>query len=182
MIFHSKSSIAFLLFLSAAIISLSGCDKHEHSQSQELITTLKLTFAQPGQTAKTFVFKDLDGVGGTAPTIDAVALAPNSTYTLAVEVLNESASPVEDITEEVQAEKDDHLFVYKVAGGANLTVTATDTDSKGKPVGLAATVTTGAASSGTLTVSLKHQPDKSAADPSQTGETDVEATFNVQIK
>ena len=63
-----------------------------------------------------------------------------------------------------------------------------DTDSNNRPVGLASRVTTGAAGSGTLTITLLHEPDKAASgvadgDPSNAGgATDIEVTFDVTVQ
>ncbi|MBK7870006.1 MAG: hypothetical protein IPJ74_04585 [Saprospiraceae bacterium] len=60
--------------------------------------------------------------------------------------------------------------------------TIQDMDENGKPLGLVSTLKTGAAGNGTLKISLKHEPDKDAANACNTGETDAEQTFNVVIK
>lgn len=167
--------------IGAGALFFSSCDRNEDDNQEELITTVELTFSRAGQADQVFTFKDEDGAGGKSPVIDDIVLAANTAYTVKVSVLNESISPAEDITEEIEAEKDAHLFVYQVSG-ANATFSATDTDSKGKPVGLNAAVTTAGASSGTLKLTLKHEADKSAAEPLNTGETDVEATFVLKIQ
>ena len=66
--------------------------------------------------------------------------------------------------------------------GANIQIADADVDSNGKPFRLETVWTTGAASSGTVNVVLKHEPDKSAADPNATGETDFDVTFPVTIQ
>lgn len=180
MIQHLKF-LSLLAGFAALVATFSSCDRDKEDNEEELITTVKLTFSRSGETDKVFTFKDSDGAGGNAPVIDEILLAPNATYTVSVAVLNESVTPAENITEEIETEKDAHLFVYSVSG-AKVTFAATDTDSAGKPVGLTATATTAAASTGSLTLTLKHEADKSAAEPLNTGETDVEATFVVKIQ
>jgi hypothetical protein len=88
---------------------------------------------------------------------------------------------VKDFTPEIIAEKDEHLFIYKVTG-ANLTISDLSKDTKGKDFGQTATFKTGVASSGTLQIVLKHNADKSTSDPSKTGETDLDITFPVVVK
>jgi hypothetical protein len=63
-----------------------------------------------------------------------------------------------------------------------------DVDGNGKPLGLQTTVVTGDVSTGTLTITLRHEPDKSAAGVSggdltnAGGETDIEVTFDVTVQ
>ena len=62
-----------------------------------------------------------------------------------------------------------------------------DVDSNGKPLGISHTLSTDHFGSGTLTVILIHEPDKSAAgvangDPTNAGgETDVQAEFEITV-
>ena len=103
-------------------------------------------------------------------------------------VLNELEDPADNITAEVQAEDEDHQFFYTPTNNI-ATIAYTDQDANGNPVGLTFTVTTTAATTGNLTVVLRHEPNKSATGVSDGditnagGETDIEVTFtgiNVQ--
>ena len=68
-----------------------------------------------------------------------------------------------------------------------MAVTYADADGNGRPVGLTSIWTVGAASNGTITVTLRHEPDKGAAGVSAGditnagGETDIEVTFPLVI-
>ena len=65
--------------------------------------------------------------------------------------------------------------------GANLTVDITDQDDNGLDVGLSTTWTTGDASTGSLSIELRHQPD--VKDGTCTpGDTDVLATFDIVVQ
>lgn len=183
-----KSIFKFLTFaiLATALVSVSACKKDDDDtevpSEQEVITTVQLKFTtEDGSDFDTFVFSDEDGPGGDAPIIDDIELGANETYELEIDFIDRSnpADP-EFITEEVQDEAEEHLVCFDVAS-ANVTVTAKDQDTNGDPLGLISTVTTGDAGQGTLTISLKHEPTKSASDPCSTGETDVEATFVINI-
>lgn len=166
-------------------LTLAGCskDKDEVSNEEELITTVSLRFQEIG-TANVFVatFRDTDGEGGNPPSIDEIVLKPNANYSCSVELLNESVSPAEDITEEVQEEADDHEL-YFIPAGANITINRVDLDSKSLPVGLSSTWQTGAASAGTVRVVLKHKPGtKAAGDPVTKGETDIDLNFTTKVQ
>jgi len=173
-----------------AVISLTSCEKEdpEVPNEEELITTLVYTLTpDAGGTAVEFRFTDLDGDGGNAPVITNGTLAANTTYSGAVMFLNETETPAENITEEVAEEAKEHQVFFTVSG-ANATVSYSDADADGNPIGLASSLVTGAASSGTLSVVLRHEPNKSAAGVSDGditnagGETDIEVTFDVTVQ
>lgn len=183
-----KTQLRFgLIAAMVAVISVAGCKKDKalpEVDEEELITTLRLKFVNKAVATdiRTFTYKDIDGDGGNAPVIDEIMLAANSTYTLTVDaVLNESASPAEDIKEEIEEEAEDHLFVYKPSTGLNLTVNITDKDSKNLPIGLEADAIAAAASTGKLQVLLRHQPGSKNGTETPGG-TDIDATFNVKIQ
>lgn len=165
---------------------LAGCKKKNTGEEneEELITTVKLTLTPVGGgSALVYSWKDVDGVGGNAPVIQTITLAPSKIYNCAVQFLNESVTPAEDITPEVVAEGIDHQVYYAVSGGANLTVAGFNTDGNGLPLGTTASFTTAAASTGILKITLKHKPGvKAAGDLVTKGETDVEVDMPVVIQ
>jgi hypothetical protein len=189
-----KHFLKFMLVATGALVlTVSGCKKddhdHDHDNEQELITTVNVVFTPAGGgTPVTFSFVDLDGDGGNAPVITNGTLAANTSYTVATTFLNESETPAEDITEEVRAEGKEHQVFYQVQSGLNLTVTYNDADADNRPIGLINNAAAGAASTGSLTVVLRHEPNKAAANVANGnianagGETDVEVTFNVTIQ
>ncbi len=187
-----KHFLKFMLMATGALmLTVSGCkkDDHDHDHEQELITTVNVVFTPVGGgTPVTFSFVDLDGDGGNAPVITNGTLAANTDYTFTTTFLNESETPAEDITEEVRVKGDEHQIFYQVQSGLNLTITYNDTDANGKPIGLNGNASTGGASTGNLTVTLRHEPNKSAANVANGditnagGETDAEITFSVTIQ
>lgn len=152
-------------------------------EEEELITTLHLTFTDSTGVlpVKTFTFKDEDGPGGNAPSIfDSILLQENTTYLVAISLLNESVTPVEDITAEIQAENDEHFFCFNSTIPGNCEITRTDSDGTYE-VGLASKWKTLAAATGSIEVKLKHQPgikDGTCAP----GETDIEINFPLIIQ
>ena len=172
----------FLFFAFLAFISFS-CEKDttgDPDNEQELITAVSITFTPASGAARSFKWTDKDGAGGLAPVIESITLAANTSYTISTSFLDESKSPVVNITAEIQDESNDHLVCYVPSGSAPA-VQITDTDKKKNPLGLAGTAKTTAAGNGSLKISLKHQPDKKSTTPCSTGETDVEVTFPVTI-
>ena len=173
------------LFLTAGALLWTGCEKDDDEgpdNEEELITTVRLTFTDGAGNSSVFNFSDTDGIGGNPPVAEDIILAPNTAYVLSMEFLDESnPTDVADITEEIKAEATEHLVCFDFAPPISA-ITRIDQDGDGKPLGLESDCTTGDAGSGALTVSLKHQPDKANANPCSTGETDVEATFEVIVQ
>lgn len=182
--------MAFGIFFFSVALTACNKDDDPEENEEELITTMKLTFvdAAGGSAPITYQYKDLDGDGGNAPTADEIVLAPSKTYNVTVQLLNETVTPAEDITTEVQAEADAHRFYYEPSGTANITVAGLNNDTNGVPVGITSVWTTGAAATGSIVVTLRHYagnpPNKASADPvdSPKSSTDVVGTFNTKIQ
>lgn len=186
------------LFVGLVAASLTACkkDKEETPKPQpvpvneeELITTLILTFtdaATPGNVYE-LRFTDQDGDNGMAPEITGDTLPAGTTLQLAVRVLDESGATPEEITDEILLEDEEHQFFFQVTD-ADLQIAYADADADGQPVGLSNVATTGAASTGSLRVTLIHEPVKTAAGVSAGlidnagGETDIEVTLPVVIQ
>ena len=156
-----NQKLTWVLMLGATVL-LSQCknaDNPEPEDPNELITTVRLHFTEQGTTTPvTFTWRDPDGEGGNPPTqFDAITLKANTTYTLTVGLLDESKTPAEDITEEIEEKKDEHLFVYTASPASLLTYTYGDRDGRNLPVGLTGTARTGNAGTGTFKVQLRHQ-------------------------
>lgn len=184
-----KTIFKFLPIVLFTVI-LSSCSNDDDNppppvNEEELITTVVYTLTNNANNADvvTLRFTDLDGEGGADGTFNISGpFSANATYTGEMQLLNETETPAEDITEEVEDESDEHEFFY--VNTAGLTIAKTDTDGNGNPVGIDTTVTTGAAGNGTLTVILKHEPTKpndGTADDAG-GSTDVEVTFSIQVQ
>ena len=173
-----------------AAVMLASCksddadlDDDQHDHEEEVITDVKLTFTDQAGIlpAQTFTFSDPDGVGGNDPVVfDTIQLADSNVYIVSVAFWNGSEDPAEDLTSEVEEEKDEHLLCFN-QGGAVLTIELTDLDNNNLPVGLASKWTTGAAETGSVIVALKHQPDVKDGTCSP-GETDIEVNFPLKIQ
>ena len=96
-----------ILFISSLVfISCSDDDDPIPVNEEEVITTMTATLTPTGGgTAIVLKTQDLDGDGPNAPVITVSnSLAINTVYTGVMEVLNETETPAEDITEEVLEE------------------------------------------------------------------------------
>ncbi|MEN8857500.1 MAG: type 1 periplasmic binding fold superfamily protein [Flavobacteriaceae bacterium] len=179
--------LSFIAF--AAVLSCNDNDDPIIINEEEVITTVTATLTPVGGgTIITLQSRDLDGDGPNDPVITISGnLAPNTTYSGAIEVLNETVTPAENITEEVEEEGDEHQFFFTPTNNV-VTVAYADMDINGDPIGIEFTLRTTNASSGNLTVTLIHEPNKNAAGVSSGditnagGETDAEATFAIGVQ
>ena len=186
----SKIQTIIATLFVAAILIMSSCKKDDPviPNPEEVITTLKYTLTpNGGGTPIVLSFQDLDGDGGNAPIIIGGTLDANATYTGAMVLLNEQETPVDNITAEINEENKDHQFFFE-STISGLSVDYTDSDADGHPVGLETSLTTTDAGTGTLKITLRHQPNKSANGASDGditnvgGETDIEVTFEVDVQ
>ena len=77
----------------------------------------------------------------------------------------------------------DHQFFYTIGSGLNVTTSYENNDSEGNPLGTEFTLVAGAASSGDLTFTLRHEPTKPNTGLDDAGgETDISVTFNLTIE
>ena len=146
------------------------------------ITTVRLTFTNQNDLndVVTVNWKDLDGSGGNAPTIDNLKLKAGVIYNMKAEFLDEVNN--KDVTQEIKAEAGDYQVFYTIIPNALLAIAVTDKDPGNKDLGLEGTVTVQGASgdNGLLRVTLKHQPGNKDANIN-TGATASEAEFPVDI-
>lgn len=178
--------VNFLVTAIFAIITLASCsndDAPEEVHEEEVITTMTVTLTPDGGgTAITLQARDLDGDGTYTPTVSG-DLAAGVTYDGAIELLNETENPAEDITEEVEEEDDEHQFFYTVGSGLDVTTTYANFDGDGNPLGTEFTLVAGAASSGNITFTLRHEPTKPNTGLGDAGgETDITVTFAVTVQ
>lgn len=179
------------LIISMMLVLLSSCDKDpDPVNEEELITTLEYTLTpRDGGDVVKLTFKDLDGDGGNAPTITSSPLKSGKVYDATLMLLNESESPSENITKEIEGEDEEHQFFFEVSPSIVpvINVAYNDKDGNNNPVGLKSIVTTTAIGNGTLKITLRHEPIKTATGVSNGfianagGETDIEVTFNISI-
>ena len=126
---------------------------------------------------------DSDGDGPLAPVVTDGVLAANTTYSVRLEFLNELEDPAEDITEEIEEEDLEHQVFYSVGGDLNVGVEYANFDSEENPLGTLFTLTTNEAGSGTITITLIHEPMKpNDGLATAGGSTDIEVTFNVSVE
>lgn len=175
------------LFLSilCAVVLLSSCKKADDptpaANEEELITDLTVTFTNKANSSEviTMTFSDPDGADGPQSGTTKISgnLSANATYNVAVKLENKSGAQAEDITAEVKEEGAEHQIFYSTTGNLQFQ-SYTDKDANGNPIGVTTTFSTGIASTATLKITLKHQPNiKTASTTVADGETDIEVNF-----
>lgn len=175
------------LLVIPVLFSTSCSNDDAPVNEEEVITTVTITLVGGGQII-TLTSRDLDGDGPNAPVVTVSGnLTAGITYTGSTTFLNELVNPAEDITEEVEEEGTEHQVFYQLAPSVG-TITYTDTDANGRPIGLNFTLVAGTSgSTGTLIVTLRHDLNKSAAGvaggdiTNAGGSTDAAVSFPVAV-
>lgn len=173
--------------LASTLIFASCSDDDDNTpdpvNEEEVITTLTVTL-DSGSDTVVMQYQDLDGDGPDAATVTVSgSLTANTVYDGSIVLLNETESPAENVTEEIEEEDDEHQFFYTVGTGLDVTTAYEDMDENGNPVGLSFTLTTGAGSSGTLTFTLRHEPMKPNTGLDDAGgSTDIEKSFDLVVQ
>ena len=170
------------IFAIALFASCSDDDVPEPVNEEEVITTLTVTL-DSGSGSVVMQYQDLDGDGPDAGTVTVSGpLSANTSYDGSIVLLNETEDPAENITEEIEEEDLDHQFFYTVGSGLDVTTEYTSFDSAGNELGLTFLLNTAGASSGGLTFTLRHEPNKPNTGLADAGgETDIEVTFDVAV-
>lgn len=178
-----------VLFLSLCFVLLfTACEDEDPiiENEEEVITAVTLTLFPNGPQEQVVLgFSDPDGDGGNAPVFSTTGnLIANAEYRGMISFANDMGS----IDAEIVDEGAEHQVFYQPSNGLGLTFAYDDTDLLGQPLGLSTLLMTGAAGSGDLTVTLRHEPLKTAAgiaidNPTPAGgETDIEVTFPITIQ
>jgi len=177
-----KTDLTILPILILAVTIAACKDDPQPVNEEEVITTVIVDLVpRSGGNEIQLKWYDESGDGNPVITPSVATLITGTLYDAQITLLNETVSPVEDITEEIASEGDDHLFCFSVAG-ADVTVAYEDTDESGHPIGLSTTWTTGTGGDeGTLTLVLRHQPGQKDGTCPGAGETDVEVSFPIQV-
>ena len=174
-----------------AAVLFVGCSNDDDGtpvpvNEEEVITTMTITL-QPSTGGNPVILeiRDLDGPDGPNAPVITVSddLVFGRSYSGSIVLLNETETPPENITTEVEDESDEHQFFFVINGALQATIDYDNFDNDGNPLGTAFTLSTQGPSVGSLTVVLRHEPKKpndgTLADAG--GETDISATFPLTI-
>jgi hypothetical protein len=175
-----------VLLISGSLLILASCKKTSNPNNEtehSAVNGVELIFRQGTNVVGTFVAEDPDGDGGSPPTrIDPITLTAGQVYTAQIVIKNISNGIVKDITPTIQQQGREHEFFYLPAGVA-VTITKTDKDVNGFPLGILSGWTAGAAGNGSVTVKLMHKPlIKGPNDDPSKGHSDLQVVFPLRIQ
>ena len=180
-------SVVFVLLAGSALFL--SCEDEVNDppipNEEEVITTLTYTLTAAAS-VHTFTFQDLDGDGGNAPIISVDTITSGVSYNGSLILLNETENPADNITTEIFDEAEEHQFFFQSSDPA-LSVSYSDTDANQQPLGLLSELSASDPGDYSLTITLRHEPVKSAAGVSDGdianagGETDIEVTFQIHV-
>jgi hypothetical protein len=166
------SIVTTTLLILTLLICFSACDRTK-IVDEEVITTVELHDHEGG---KEYQWEDLEGDGN--PKVDTVRVKKGEITEFELHFYDKSTGTQKEITAEIRTLGAEHLVVYATPSSA-IKLTIEDKDANGKPLGLTTLWDVTASGQTTMRVTLKHMPNKSATDPSATGDTDIDVTFPV---
>ena len=183
--------IKYISIIAISAISFSSCSLDDENpqliNEEEIITTIIATFTN-GENVVTMTSYDEDGDGPVAPVVSVNGnFTAGETYSGTIQFVNQSVLPEQEITEEVEAEGDEHQIFFQHNGLG--TFSYADEDVNGNPIGLNFSFTASSTpTTGNLTITLIHEPDKFAEGVSggipthAGGSTDAEVIFPVVVE
>ena len=160
-------------------------DAPEPINEEEVITTMTVTLVNHMNDSDvvTLQTQDLDGDGPGLPELSVSGpLTSGTSYEGSIVWLNEMEEEPEDVTLEILEEDDEHQVFFSAAGVV-MEFVYMDFDGNGNPLGtqfVLAPISTG---SGSVTITLVHEPEKpNDGLDSAGGSIDIQTTFPVTVQ
>ncbi len=179
--FVKLSKVVFGASALVTALFFTGCDKTEEPAVEENITTIIVHLTGPGFD-KEFSWDDTNG-DGIANTIDTIVIPPlTGNINCHLHVYDRSGATAVDLSEEIEGESADHLFVYAATPADILNIGSLNTDSNGAPFGIESVWQTDQPKSGTVNVKLYHLPTNKSNPADPGGSVDFDVTFPVRVQ
>ncbi len=179
---NTKITLRTLLFtLLLSGLAVTGCEK-DPDTVQENITRVLVHLTGANGFEQEFEWSDPDGGDASNATVETIVIPASAGATIQcrLHVYDDTKTPAKELTNEIEAEGDEHLFVFNVTG-ANIGVAYDDTDSNGKKLGLQSVWTKGAASTGSINIKLYHEPTDKDNLNAPGGEVDFDVSFPITL-
>lgn len=187
-------------WISRAIISvlavLAACSEgdpvqppvlNEHPPATTIVVTLaRLDSSGVATTDSTSVtVRDTTVVKGKPAIVGTLSVRGGASYRAVLTLLDESGSSVKNVTGDINAEKEGHLFLITPAGGidaSRIQIGGKDKDANGADVGLTfqLTATTGLPAIGKLNIVLRHYDSNNKQDAVY--DTDIDMDVPIEIR
>lgn len=179
-----KNNFNYVIISSFVLLTLTQCSKSDDEpeviNEEETTTTVEFTFQKAGETSATTVTYE------EGQSIPSITLDANSTYSASVAFYNKTnPDDIENVTEEVIEEVDEHQIFYQIAGSVTITSASSDIlDSSNNPLMVNTDWATGAASTGSVQIYLIHEPITKTGSTRDDfdGSTDIQVNFPVTIQ
>ncbi|MCF8423764.1 MAG: hypothetical protein K9H41_05425 [Bacteroidia bacterium] len=204
-----KTIITTIAMLAMLATAFTSCKKDKKTEPEapappvnqgELITTMKVTLTDTiTNVSATYVFSDLDGAGGNPATFgnsgadSVINITANHVYEATILLLDQTKTPTDTISNEVEEEGADHMFFfnsisptgttsYTVNLSGGTTIKYLDSDANNRGIGLETLWTANPNSSAIepLKIELKHQPGIKNGTYAP-GETDIQVGFKLKV-
>lgn len=185
------NSSKFLFLFTLCIFIFCACGEDDETPEPPMVelnaTTLEFTLMTIGGDTIRLRYQDLDGPGGDTPIVEGGTLVANGIYFGEIKISDESISPSDDLTIDIEDDRSNFQFFF-ISDGLNITTNYADVDDENNPVGLFTAINTGDASSGNLIVNLQSGPNKSSQGVAQGqidnagGRTVIQANFPITIQ
>jgi hypothetical protein len=180
-----KLSLIFLIVAIGLVACEDNCGEHSS------IHVLRIQGDHPGDSAHIFVLSYYDSTmyPNGQESISASGFRSSIEYDAHAIFWNWYHAPTggDAVNPDIECDAENHQVFYRISEGLDMTITYDDTDGNGNPLGIRTILTTGQPSSGQLTITLIHGPNKfadevSAGDITNAGGlVDFECTFDVEI-
>ncbi len=199
-----KNTLIFpLILLVSGLFIFSACEKEVEAPDEENeveeFTNIEFIFTNvddPNDETRG-IWEDEDGFGPIEPVIlQHPTFRPNTTYRLTFIMENRLVTPIEDLTDEILDEDDEHQFFFEFSealfsnpeGTGNIQdrdglINYLDFDDNGIPLGLLTEWTTADPQTGAIfRAVLGHQPGvKSETSTWDSGDIDWDITFTIDV-
>lgn len=174
------------------LISFTSCSSDPvvlDPQPNITLLTYTLSPIGGGQTV-VFTYEDEDATGGSGGLVTGGTLSISTMYEGEIELFTTSNDSLVNITESIRQDGRDNQFFYTNLNPALVvSYDDSDVDLDGKPIGILTNLNTvNNSGDGTLTLTLKHNPDKDGIGVSggnvslSKGRTDLAVDFPVSVQ
>jgi hypothetical protein len=160
---------------------------NEHPPATTIVLTLaRLDSSGSATTDSTSVtVRDTTVVKGKPAIVGTLSVQGGARYRAVLTLLDESGSSVKNVTGDISAEKEGHLFLITPVGGidaSRIQIGGKDKDANGADVGLTfqVNVSAGAAAMGMLNVVLRHYDSNNKQDTVY--DTDIDMDVPIEIR